>query len=56
MILGREFSGVVRAKGKFVRKLNIGDKVFGVVPPHRIGSQAEFVVADQSTVGLRAFE
>lgn len=51
LILGREFCGVVRAKGKSVRDdIQIGDKVWGVVPPHKPGSIAEYVVVDQSTV------
>lgn len=51
LILGREFCGVVRGKGKSVRAdIQIGDKVWGVVPPHRSGSLAELVVVDQHTV------
>lgn len=51
LILGREFCGVVRAKGKSVRDdIQIGEKVWGVVPPHKPGSIAEYVVVDQTTV------
>lgn len=50
IILGREFSGIVKAKGRSVKRFNVGDKVFGVVPPHKTGAQAEYVVVDQSTV------
>lgn len=51
LILGREFSGVVKARGKSVRKnLQVGDKVFGIVPTHQPGSLAEYVVVDQKTV------
>lgn len=51
LVLGREFCGVVRDKGKSVRAdIQIGQKVWGVVPPHRHGSIAEFVVVDQYTV------
>lgn len=51
LILGREFSGIVKAKGKSVRKnIQVGDKVFGIVPTHQPGSLAEYVVVDQNTV------
>lgn len=53
LILGREFCGVVKARGKKVRDdIQIGDKVWGVVSPQRPGSQAEYVVVDQSTVSF----
>ncbi|XP_055297424.1 reticulon-4-interacting protein 1, mitochondrial-like [Sitodiplosis mosellana] len=51
LILGREFSGVVKAKGKSVRKnIQVGDKVFGIVPTHQPGSLAEYVIVDQKTI------
>lgn len=53
LILGREFCGVVRAKGKSVRdEIQIGDKVWGVVSPHQQGSIAEYVVVDQLFVSI----
>lgn len=52
LILGREFTGVVKAKGRFVRNLKIGDRVWGVVPPHQSGSLAEYVVVNQLTVNF----
>lgn len=51
LILGREFCGVVKERGKKVRDdIQIGDKVWGLVSPNRPGSQAEYVVVDQTTV------
>lgn len=51
LILGREFTGVVKGRGSKVRAdIQIGDKVWGIVPNQRPGSQAEYVVVDQSTV------
>lgn len=51
LILGRDFSGVVKAKGKEVREdIKIGDKIFGVSPAHQPGSLADYVVVDQETV------
>lgn len=53
LVLGREFCGVVKDKGKSVRgDIQIGDKVWGVVPPHLSGSIAEYVVVHQNTVRL----
>lgn len=54
LILGREFCGVVIAKGQKVRDdIQVGEKVWGVVSPQSPGSQAEFVVVNQSTVSFR---
>lgn len=51
LVLGREFCGVVRDKGKSVRpEIQIGQKVWGVVPPWKQGSIAELVVVDEHTV------
>lgn len=56
LILGREFCGVVRAKGKSVRnEIQIGDKVWGVVSPHQQGSIAQYVVVDQLFVSFSNF-
>lgn len=56
LILGREFCGVVVAKGSSVRAdIQIGDKVWGVISPHMPGSIAEYVVVDQLTVRLSTF-
>lgn len=51
LILGREFSGIVKEKGAKVREnIQIGDKVFGLIALQRPGAHAEYVVVDQSTV------
>lgn len=51
LTLGRDFCGVVTRKGMSVREnIQIGDKVWGVVPPHRSGCHAEYVVVDESCV------
>ena len=51
LILGREFSGIVKEKGPNVRDdIQIGDKVWGLVPLQQPGAHAEYVVVDQSTV------
>lgn len=51
LILGREFSGIVKEKGDKVRDdIQIGDKVWGLVPVQQPGAHAEYVVVDQSTI------
>lgn len=51
LILGREFTGVVRAKGWRVRRdIKVGDTVFGISAAHQPGALAEYVVVDQATV------
>lgn len=51
LILGREFSGIVKEKGAKVREdIQIGDKVWGLISLERPGAHAEYVVVDQSTV------
>lgn len=51
MILGRDFSGEVLTKGTDVRSdINIGDKVYGVVPVHAQGCHSELVIADDGLI------
>lgn len=45
LILGRDFSGVVKDKGQLVRNLQIGDEVVGVVGIHEQGAHAQYVTA-----------
>lgn len=55
LTLGRDFCGVVTRKGMSVREdIQIGDKVWGVVPPHRSGCHAEYVVVDESCVSIES--
>lgn len=57
MTLGRDFCGVVVRKGMSVREeLQVGDKVWGVVPLHRSGCHAEYVVVDESCVSWNEFD
>ncbi|XP_031629544.1 reticulon-4-interacting protein 1 homolog, mitochondrial-like isoform X2 [Contarinia nasturtii] len=54
LISGREFCGVVKEKGKSVRDdIQIGSKVWGLVPAHMPGSLAEYVVVNQNTITLK---
>lgn len=52
MTLGRDFVGIVKAKGKRVKGINVGDKVWGVTEPYQVGTFAEYVVLDQSYVRI----
>ncbi|KAK7869782.1 hypothetical protein R5R35_008315 [Gryllus longicercus] len=51
--LGRDFSGIVVAKGYQVSGINVGDEVWGVVPPHSQGSHAGKVLVNKSLVQLK---
>ena len=42
-VLGRDFSGIVSARGEAVTDLNVGDAVFGVLPLGQEGTYAEKV-------------
>ena len=52
MILGYEFSGVVKASGKSVKGIKPGDCVFGIGDPRRYGSYAELIGVDYRNVSV----
>jgi NADPH:quinone reductase-like Zn-dependent oxidoreductase len=51
--LGHDFAGVVEAVGPGVKRLKVGDEVFGVVSIRQAGAFAEYVVADEKNVWLK---
>jgi hypothetical protein len=51
LVLGRDFSGRVVAKGLGVgHDVNIGDEVWGALPPHLQGCHAQFVRVNKTLV------
>jgi NADPH:quinone reductase-like Zn-dependent oxidoreductase len=49
--LGHDFAGVVDAVGPEVARLKVGDEVFGVTSIRQAGAFAEYVLADEKTLG-----
>jgi hypothetical protein len=55
LVLGRDFSGRVVAKGLGVgHDINIGDEVWGALPPHQQGCHAQFVRVNKTLVSEHA--
>lgn len=53
LTLGRDFSGVIIGKGHDVKdNFQIGEEVWGVVPPYEQGAHAEQVVVSKSYVNI----
>ncbi|KAJ8673591.1 hypothetical protein QAD02_004853 [Eretmocerus hayati] len=53
LTLGRDFTGIVVAKGHGVHKLNVGDEVWGVVPVQQQGCHADHVMVNSCLVNKR---
>ncbi|XP_066141407.1 reticulon-4-interacting protein 1 homolog, mitochondrial-like [Euwallacea fornicatus] len=50
LILGRDFSGTIIGKGHEVTELNVGDEVYGFLPPYKQGSFTKAVIASKHCV------
>lgn len=54
IVLGRDFSGVIIAKGSDVKEFNIGQEVIGFIPPEITnGSHASHVLSDSCHITLK---
>lgn len=52
LILGRDFAGVITAKGSSVLNFDVGDEVYGVVKPQDPGCHAEYAVTTNTLVSI----
>jgi alcohol dehydrogenase len=53
LILGNDFSGVVKQVGKKVKKFKEGDEVYGRVSKSRIGTFAEYIAVHEDEIALK---
>jgi alcohol dehydrogenase len=53
LILGNDFSGVVKQVGSRVKKFKVGDEIYGRAPKDRIGTFAEYIAIDEDAISLK---
>jgi alcohol dehydrogenase len=53
LILGNDFSGVVKELGKRVTKFKAGDQIYGRAMKDRIGTFAEYIAIDENAISLK---
>ena len=53
LILGNDFSGVVKKVGKGVTKFKAGDQIYGRAMKDRIGTFAEYIAIDENAICLK---
>lgn len=53
LVLGRDFSGVVRSTGAAVTKFQVGDQIWGSLSPFKQGSHCKFLVASENELSLK---
>ncbi|WEG13430.1 NADP-dependent oxidoreductase [Pullulanibacillus sp. KACC 23026] len=53
LIMGNDFSGVVKQVGKGVKKFKVGDELYGRASKGRIGTFAEYIAIDEEAVALK---
>jgi alcohol dehydrogenase len=53
LILGNDFSGVVKQVGSKVKKFKVGDEIYGRALKDRIGTFAEYIAIDEDAIALK---
>lgn len=53
LILGNDFSGVVKQVGKGVTKFKAGDQIYGRATKDRIGTFAEYIAIDENAIAMK---
>ena len=53
LILGNDFSGVIKQVGSKVKKFKVGDEIYGRAAKSRIGTFAEYIAIDESAIALK---
>jgi alcohol dehydrogenase len=53
LILGNDFSGVVKQVGSRVKKFKVGDEIYGRAVKDRIGTFAEYIAIDEDAIALK---
>lgn len=53
LILGNDFSGIVKQVGKDVTKFKVGDQIYGRAMKDRIGSFAEYISIDENAIAIK---
>jgi len=53
LVLGRDFSGIIRNVGANVTKFKVGDEIWGSLSPFKQGSHCKYIVASQDELSLK---
>src|SRR3569833_3073166 len=53
LILGNDFSGVIKQVGSKVTKFKVGDEIYGRATKNRIWTFAEYIAIDESAIALK---
>jgi alcohol dehydrogenase len=53
LVLGNDFSGVVKQVGSRVKKFKVGDEIYGRAVKDRIGTFAEYIAIDEDAISLK---
>lgn len=53
LIMGNDFSGIVKQVGKGVKKFKAGDEIYGRASKSRIGTFAEYIAIEEDAIALK---